>query len=104
MISDQDLEVWGVLSREANALARQCMADPAIAGIRQVVPIYEPDKNAVSLPGAPLVFNVIPSRQPRNEMAAWLRGAARKIVPEHYTWMVRETFGGGAFLVLLDRQ
>lgn len=93
MNDDEIMARWNRYRERAEALATRCEASPETAALEGVQPDYQ---------GAPMNGYRRNAPAPVNQRAAWLRGAATKVVPKQYRWQVTEAIGGHAALILLS--
>lgn len=87
---------WDRYRHEAEVLATACRLDPERALLDQVEPEIEC--------GDQKVYTRATALELVNVRAGWLRGAAKKVIPANFKWMVQEMIGGGAALLLLSHE
>ena len=94
MDQEEILAEWRKHSDHIHELAALCQADPTQAPLHDVQPLpnYGEDKP---------VFGIQALKRPYNEKAAWLRGAAKAVLPPEFKWEVKEMVGGNCALILL---
>lgn len=89
------IERWRELTLRCEVLAERCMADPAVAALEGIEPEYETGDEFATFGGRG-------ERQPRNELAAWLRGTTRRHINQSiWQYRIIETIGGQVYLALI---
>ena len=83
---------WSRLERLAYETAKTYQANPEAAKASGIEPVIERPETFAGQRNAP---------GPVNMRAAWLRAAAKKVIPPAFQWQVSEMIGGNALLVLI---